>query len=485
MRTCTPGTPADGDAEPGRAALARRTRSLLAPGSTPDSSLGRAGGTSREDRPGSADTMERSPGALEGSPGYEQERSAALVAAGEAYAGDAAAAGGVRVDEVVRAFCEEVRGNNGAFYRRFVAASYGALWAAYSDLRPMCRHFYEVIREARPCHLYFDLEYVPAVNPGVQGDTLVDALLRLVAAELQSEWGLRLEPDWVWELDSSGPAKWSRHVVVRVPGAALRDTAAAGALVARLLARPEAAALRVRKEVKGAAPGEQHFTSVVDTAVYTRNRHFRVLWSSKGGKSAVLKATGRFATAVGAGKPPQELFLATLVCNTPPGARLLAPAEAPCQMPGAGAGGVLLSGGSRSGEVVALLQRAAAAVKVAWKHSASDAEEEPVASMAEVRRWAEGAVEFIERVAAQRAGGLPAAARTVALCGVAGTVAYSMLGPGSHWCENVGRAHKSNHVFFVVALAEGRYAQKCHDPECAHFRSGWMPLPEHLRLRCA
>lgn len=43
----------------------------------------------------------------------------------------------------------------------------------------------------------------------------------------------------MWELDSSAPAKWSRHVVIRLPGAALRDTAVAGALVARLLARPE------------------------------------------------------------------------------------------------------------------------------------------------------------------------------------------------------------------------------------------------------
>lgn len=55
----------------------------------------------------------------------------------------------------------------------------------------------------------------------------------------RAEWGVRLEADWVWELDSSAPAKWSRHVVVRLPGAALRDTAAAGALVARLLSRPE------------------------------------------------------------------------------------------------------------------------------------------------------------------------------------------------------------------------------------------------------
>lgn len=35
MHTCTPGTPAGGAAEPGCAASARRTRSLLAPGSTP------------------------------------------------------------------------------------------------------------------------------------------------------------------------------------------------------------------------------------------------------------------------------------------------------------------------------------------------------------------------------------------------------------------------------------------------------------------
>ena len=42
-----------------------------------------------------------------------------------------------------------------------------------------------MIREARPCHLYFDLEFVPAANPAANGDALVDALLRLVAEELR------------------------------------------------------------------------------------------------------------------------------------------------------------------------------------------------------------------------------------------------------------------------------------------------------------
>ena len=42
-----------------------------------------------------------------------------------------------------------------------------------------------MVREGRPCHLYFDLEYVPEANPGADGDALVDALLRHVAAQLQ------------------------------------------------------------------------------------------------------------------------------------------------------------------------------------------------------------------------------------------------------------------------------------------------------------
>ncbi len=46
---------------------------------------------------------------------------------------------------------------------------------------------------------------------------------------------------------------------------------------------------------------------------------------------------------------------------------------------------------------------------------------------AEVRHWAQGALQFVERTATERAGE-PASARTVCLCGVAGTVAYSMIG---------------------------------------------------------
>lgn len=45
-----------------------------------------------------------------------------------------------------------------------------------------------------------------------------------------------------------------------------------------------------------------------------RNRHFRVLWSSKGGKTAVLMPTERSARVSSGGN--HQLFLHTLVCNT-------------------------------------------------------------------------------------------------------------------------------------------------------------------------
>ncbi len=38
----------------------------------------------------------------------------------------------------------------------------------------------QVIRADRPCHLYFDLEFSHAANPGVDGTALVDLVVMLV-----------------------------------------------------------------------------------------------------------------------------------------------------------------------------------------------------------------------------------------------------------------------------------------------------------------
>ena len=52
-----------------------------------------------------------------------------------------------------------------------------------------------------------------------------------------------------------------------------------------------------------------------------RNRHFRCLWSSKGGKQAILQATDRFYAM--SPNPLQQQFLDSLVCNVDTSAQLL------------------------------------------------------------------------------------------------------------------------------------------------------------------
>ena len=53
----------------------------------------------------------------------------------------------------------------------------------------------QVVREGRPCHLYFDLEFVPACNPGVDGDLMVTLLLDLIRRGLRCA-GVRCGLSW-------------------------------------------------------------------------------------------------------------------------------------------------------------------------------------------------------------------------------------------------------------------------------------------------
>ena len=67
----------------------------------------------------------------------------------------------------------------------------------------------------------------------------------------------------VFETDSSTDTKWSRHLLVRIPGYAFASNAEVGAFVRRMLASSDAAKLNVLDE-----KGER--VVFVDMAVYSR-----------------------------------------------------------------------------------------------------------------------------------------------------------------------------------------------------------------------
>jgi hypothetical protein len=198
-----------------------------------------------------------------------------------------------------KVFSVETGGRDGK--RRFIVAHAAAFWRAYAAAGRGGRHAYELLREDTPLHLYFDVEFkreavavaaptAPPVaadgeqgdpqappplpltrttNADVDGDALVALLLHRTAAALHADYGLPLTAADVVHLESSTPAKFSRHLVLRVTEpdpavgsgplssasgvaaahpapparrrhALFRDTAHAGAFVGRLVAALQA-----------------------------------------------------------------------------------------------------------------------------------------------------------------------------------------------------------------------------------------------------
>jgi hypothetical protein len=60
---------------------------------------------------------------------------------------------------------------------------------------------------ARPCHLYFDLEYNLKANRGADGEGMVDTLLSVIQGTLLDTFSLEYDASWTVELDSSTPGK--------------------------------------------------------------------------------------------------------------------------------------------------------------------------------------------------------------------------------------------------------------------------------------
>ena len=120
--------------------------------------------------------------------------------------------------------------------RKFCAASYEKFWEYYEILEKDERHHYEIIRENEPCHLYFDLEFNIHANPGIDGVKSTDALLDLIKEELYEKHNIAIELNkHVVELESIGTdnanKKFSRHVIIRLPGAAFKSNIHVGKFV--------------------------------------------------------------------------------------------------------------------------------------------------------------------------------------------------------------------------------------------------------------
>lgn len=185
----------------------------------------------------------------------------------------------------------------------------------------------------------------------------------------------------------------------------------------------------------------------VDEGVYTKNRHFRLLGSSKAGKNAPLRvsASNKYEPAE---KKDYLVFLDSLVTyfSVPP-AEILEFGE--FKKPGKD---------ERRDLDMCDSITAAAAVATETESPHSEVIDKFILSLispkGKIRKKTFFASSF--------------------------TVLYDVR--NYRYCHNIGREHKSNNVKLIVDLNRSSYRQKCYDPDCGDFKSEEFPLPEEIRF---
>ena len=221
----------------------------------------------------------------------------------------------------------------GSGKRKYIVGEFGRIADWYwRKTEPSSRHLYELIREGSPCRLYFDLEFSRAHNPSVPEVQLLRELEEELVTELHLHYGKllpRLRSSQIVNLNSSNEKKFSRHWIVHLldgdddsiggvvgqptdskihpkkrQEVLFKDAPAVGRFVKRMVGRlaDDMAAEKEAFAKKRPALAKHLFVNTkdetkqacfIDLGVYTRNRLFRCVGSSKKGKVTTLEPVFR------------------------------------------------------------------------------------------------------------------------------------------------------------------------------------------------
>ncbi|KAL4317632.1 hypothetical protein AHAS_Ahas15G0404500 [Arachis hypogaea] len=350
--------------------------------------------------------------------------------------------------------------------RRFLVSTYTEFWRRYKNMDSKFRHHYEVIQEGLPCHLYFDLEFDKRVNIGKDGDEMVDLFISVVLEAFQEKYSIHGNLDWIVELDSSTKEKFSRHLIIRIPKVSFKDNSHAGAFVSEICSRIQNARetdksfekLFIMKDSSCNGSTSHLF---VDTAVYTRNRCFRLFLSSKAGKSSFLLPTGRFKCK---NLDEEEVFKASLICNMDVDCEklLVCKPDLDC-VKTLHFDTELNCNSGNSCQIPSEFTLNTCGSEVSTTYFVGNSP-----------------FPFLDRfiLSVASVGNIPGKIHSWYLFSEFGLMVYSMT--KNRYCERIGRHHKSNNVIYVVDLRRAVYYQKCHDPDCRGYRSPLRQIPVHV-----
>ncbi|XP_027385570.1 DNA-directed primase/polymerase protein isoform X2 [Bos indicus x Bos taurus] len=392
--------------------------------------------------------------------------------------------------------------------RIYLVTTYTQLWFYYKSRNLL--HCYEVIPENAVCKLYFDLEFNKLANPGADGKKMVALLIEHVCKALQEFYTVNCSAEDVLNLDSSTEEKFSRHLIFQLHDVAFKDNIHVGNFVRKILQPAFHLIASEDEDMTPETTGHEftHFSETpseqgtcfskmstdidvgesqtsnseklgrlgsaqqsspdlsflivkndmgekrlfVDLGVYTRNRNFRLYKSSKIGKYVALEVAedNKFFPIQSKNiSKENQYFLSSLVSNVrfSDALRILT-----CDVP-------------QSKQRVQCFSRTGTSVEAIEGFQCSPYPEidQFVLSLVNkngikggIRRWN---YFFPEEL-----------------------LVYDIC--KYRWCENIGRAHRSNNIMILVDLKNEVWYQKCHDPVCKaeNFKSDCFPLPAEVCL---
>uniref|UniRef100_A0A8C3VYU2 DNA-directed primase/polymerase protein n=1 Tax=Catagonus wagneri TaxID=51154 RepID=A0A8C3VYU2_9CETA len=406
--------------------------------------------------------------------------------------------------EDVHVFALEFKVGDGQ--RIYLVTTYTELWFYYKSRRNLL-HCYEVIPENAVCKLYFDLEFNKLANPENDGKRMVALLIEHVCKALREFYGVNCSAEDVLNLDSSTNEKFSRHLIFQLHDVAFKDNVHVGNFVRKILQpayhllagedddmipetvdhgffhfpdRPVKQEISLSKmstdkdtgescllnsdklerlgSTKQSNPdlsflvvknniGEKHL--FVDLGVYTRNRNFRLYKSSKIGKYVALEVAedNRFHPVQSKNVSKEnQYFLSSLVSN------------------------VRFSDNLRilTCDISQNKQK-----RLEYFNSTETIEGFQCSPYFEIDQFVLSLVNKDDIKGGIRHWNyfFPEELLVYDICKY-------------RWCENIGRAHKSNNIMILVDLKNEVWYQKCHDPVCKaeNFKSDRFPLPPEVCL---
>ncbi|KAA8496350.1 DNA-directed primase/polymerase protein [Porphyridium purpureum] len=379
---------------------------------------------------------------------------------------------------------------DGSGRRRFIVATYREFVRRYAQLwreqgSPAC-HFYELIPANHPCKLYLDVEFrrcsdgvnvagpasqsaletssqllLPRASNVASAPTLVLRLGEIIQELLQEVYKVdELACRKMMILDSSTPSKFSVHLIF--PDVVFASNGAMGEFVELVQAHsPE---LWLEQDDGTAA-------HIIDMGVYSRNRCFRMLGSTKHGKQAALSLC---QTQVGDAYVPlpsfsQDDLLRSLVCNVPVDLLCLAPKR--CL-------GTVRPDSGRSSAGSRAMMKANGTIPASHTSSAA-----PPSTLAPARKENPDIDAFVSTLIwINRDASSHEAPRITRVIPLGDAQLAYWIGGGYRFCARIERHHKSNGVVIVCDLARRLWFQRCFDPDCraARFQSAAMPLPVRI-----